>query len=555
MGTIDSMNTFNTMRMKKATLALLLACGVCASCTPKHETMMEGQFQPTWESLAQYQQAPEWFQDVKFGIWAHWGPQCQPEQGDWYARGMYDEGSNQYKWHVANYGHPSEFGFKDVINLWKADKWDPGKLMALYKKAGAQYFFTLGNHHDNFDLWDSKYQPWNSINMGPKKDIVGGWEKAARANNMRFGISIHSAHAWTWYETSQRADKEGPMKGIAYDGKMTKQDGKGKWWEGYDPQELYAQNHELSAKSSNTGSIHNQWGWEDGASIPSQAYFQNFFDRNVDMMNKYNPDMVYYDDTSMPLWPVSDVGLRSVAHLYNKSMKENKGKNEAVVFAKILTDEQKNCLVWDVEKGVPDQIQEKPWQTCTCLGHWHYERSVYDNNRYKSAQTVVHMLVDIISKNGNMLLSVPMRGDGTIDDKEEATLEGIAAWMQVNKESVFGTRTWKVFGEGPVAEAVNPLNAQGFNEGKHQPYTSADIRFVTKADALYAHVLAWPKDGKITIKSLAKNSLLYKEPIKAVALLGSTAAVTYSQAADGLKIGLPAGVQPNDISLVLKITH
>lgn len=541
--------------IKNIVFGSFLVCGILTSCTPKHEQMLEGKYEPTWESLSQYEQAPDWFRDVKFGIWAHWGPQCQPEQGDWYARGMYDEGSHQYKWHVENYGHPSEFGFKDVINIWKAEKWDPDKLMALYKKVGAQYFFTLGNHHDNFDLWDSKYHQWNSVNMGPKKDIVGGWEKAARANGMYFGVSIHSAHAWTWMETAQRSDKEGPMKGIPYDGKLTKADGKGKWWEGYDPQELYAQNHPLSKESENTGRIHSQWAWGNGAAVPTEEYFQDFFDRNVDMINKYNPDLVYYDDTSMPLWPVSDAGLRVVSHFYNKSIKENNGKNEAVVFAKILTDEQKECLIWDVEKGVPDQIQEKPWQTCTCLGHWHYDKSTYDHNNYKSARTVVHMLIDIISKNGNMLLSVPMRGDGTIDEKEEAILNDVAAWMAINKEGIFETRPWTIFGEGPVAESNNPLHAQGFNEGKHQPYTSEDIRFVTKGNILYAHVLAWPEDGKVTIKSLAEGSDLFNQSIERISLLGTNEQISYKRTPAGLMVDLPSGVRPNEISFILKIEN
>lgn len=536
-------------------LGSIWICLILASCSsPKDETIQEGQYNPTWESLSQYNQAPDWFSDAKFGIWAHWGPQCQPEQGDWYARGMYDEGSDQYKWHVENYGHPSEFGFKDVINLWEADKWDPDKLMALYKRVGAKYFFTLGNHHDNFDLWDSKHHRWNSINMGPKKDIVGGWEKAARANNLYFGVSIHSTHAWTWMETAQRADKNGPKAGIPYDGKLTKEGGKGKWWKGYDPQELYAQNHPLSVESENTGKIHSQWAWGEGAAVPTEEYFQNFFNRNVDLINKYNPDLIYYDDTSMPLWPVSDAGLKAVAHFYNKSIKENNGKNEAVVFAKILTEDQKEALVWDVEKGVPDQIQEKPWQTCTCLGHWHYHRPTYDNGWYKSAKTVVHMLIDIISKNGNLLLSVPMRGDGTIDDKEVAILEDIAQWMEINEESVFGTRPWKIFGEGPVADTSNPLHAQGFNEGKHQPYTAEDIRFVTKGETLYAHVLAWPETNKVVIKSLSKENPLYTGTIKNVELIGHDNPVKFTQTEIGLEVELPSTKNNNDISFVLKIS-
>src|SRR4051812_11028878 len=163
------------------------------------------------------------------------GPQCQPEHGDWYARAMYEEGSRDNKFHVEHYGHPSKFGFKDVIHEWKAQNWNPDDLMALYKRAGAQYFFALANHHDNFDLWDSKHQPWNAVKIGPQKDLIASWAKAARANGMRFGVSVHAAHAWTWYEPSQRADKTGPMAGVAYDGKLTAADGKGTWWDGLDP--------------------------------------------------------------------------------------------------------------------------------------------------------------------------------------------------------------------------------------------------------------------------------------------------------------------------------
>ena len=250
--------------------------------------MQTGKFQPTWESLQQYQ-VPDWFRDAKFGIWAHWGPQCEPEDGDWYARGMYEEGSGNTNLTLRITAHPSQFGFKDVIHEWKAENWDPEKLMALYKQAGAQYFFALANHHDNFDLWDSKYQPWNSVNMGPKKDLIGGWAKAARANGMRFGVSVHAAHAWTWYETAQRADKNGPQAGVPYDGKLTKADGAGKWWEGYDPQDLYAQNHALSVDSANTGKIHSQWNWGNGASIPDVAYVDKFYNRTLDLFTNTTP--------------------------------------------------------------------------------------------------------------------------------------------------------------------------------------------------------------------------------------------------------------------------
>lgn len=536
-----------TQRKFKAAMAIVMVASAVAEATADREPAALGEFQPTWESLSKYQ-TPEWFRDAKFGIWAHWGPQCEPEAGDWYGLAMYEEGGRAYKKHLEKYGHPSEFGFKDVINEWKAENWDPDKLMKLYKRVGAQYFFAMGNHHDNMDLWDSKYQKWNSVNMGPKRDILAGWEKAARKYGLPFGVSIHSAHAWTWYETAQGADKKGPYAGISYDARvLTKEDGKGKWWEGYDPQELYCQNHSLS------GHVWAAWDWPEGTSVPTQAYYDNFYNRTVDMINKYNPDLVYFDDSVLPFWPINTTGLDVVSHYYNSNMKRHDGKLEAVVFGKKLQDKHKEALVWDVEKGVLGECQEKPWQTCTCLGSWHYDRDLYDWDGYKSAQTVVHMLIDIVSKNGNMLLSVPVRGDGTIDEKEEKILEDIAAWMDVNKESIFGTRPWKVYGEGPSTENTAPLDGAGFNEGKNDPYTSADIRFTKKGDILYAHVLAWPENNTVTIKSLAAGSALYPDKIKKVELMGA-GKTNFRRSTDGLVVSLPKNKKPNPISLVLKLS-
>lgn len=538
------------MVMKKMTPIFLVFLSVLLFSQETKEELQPGKFEPNWQSLKQYE-IPEWFRDAKFGIWAHWGPQCQPEQGDWYARFMYVEGSRQYNWHVENYGHPSEFGFKDVINEWKAKEWDPEKLVALYKRAGARYFFAMGNHHDNLDLWDSKYQEWNSVNVGPKKDILEGWERAARNNDLPFGVSIHSAHAWLWYETAQRTDKEGKYTGVPYDGKLTKEEGKGKWWEGLDPQKLYTQNHPLSQGSENTHTIHSQWGWENYATPPSEDYCLNFYNRTVDMINKYNPDLIYFDDTALPLWPVSNVGLEIAAHYYNTNMQLHDGNLEAVLFGKILTEEQKECLVWDVERGAPDDIREIPWQSCTCIGGWHYDRSVYNNNGYKSAKTVIQILVDIVSKNGNLLLNIPVRGDGSIDDKELEVLEGITEWMDINSECIYGTRPWFIYGEGPKAEKANPINAQGFNENKGGSYTSADIRFTKKGDVFYAIVMDWPDNREILIKSLSANSQYYNDNIKNVKLLGGKVA-SFTFDTDGLRIKLSDSFKTN-MPIVLKI--
>lgn len=514
-----------------------------------HEPMQAGKFEPTWESLAQYK-IPDWFRNAKFGIWAHWGPQCQPEQGDWYARFMYAEGSREYNWQVKNLGHPSEFGFKDICNAWKAQNWNPEQLVAFYKKAGARYFFAMGNHHDNFDNWNSKYQQWNSVNVGPKKDILGGWEKAARLNGLYFGVSIHAAHAWRFYETAQGSDKTGDKAGVPYDGKLTKADGKGKWWEGLDPQELYVQNHPLSENSADLGSIHRQWNWGNGVTVPSVAYCNNFYDRTVDMINKCNPDLLYFDDTALPLWPISDAGLRVAAHYYNRNIKNHGEKNEGVIFGKILTDDQKKAILWDVERGAPDKIQDIPWQTCTCIGEWHYRRSVYDENRYKSAKTVVQMLADVVSKNGNLLLNVPVRGDGTIDEKEHKVVDEIGAWMTINSDGIYDTRPWKIYGEGPSVDKANPINAQGFNEGRVK-YTSADVRFTTKKSAVYAIVMAIPEKPELLIKSFSTNNSLYPKAVKSVELLGA-GKVTFTQTPEGLLVKLPQKY-PSNLALVLKI--
>lgn len=499
------------------------------------EPVTPGKFEPTWESLSQYQ-VPDWFRDAKFGIWAHWGPQCQPEKGDWYARAMYLEGSGQYKSHLERYGHPSKAGFKDVINEWKAENWDPGKLVTLYKKAGAQYFFALANHHDNLDLWDSPYQPWNSMRVGPHKDLIAGWAKAARDNGLRFGVSIHAAHAWSWYEPAQGADKSGPLVGVPYDGKLTKADGKGTWWEGFDPQELYAQNHTPAENFQNPSSIHNRWDWGNGSSVPDQAYCEKFYNRTADLIKKYQPDLIYFDDTALPLWPVSDAGLKIAADFYNRNLQDHGGRLEGVIFGKILTDDQKRAVVWDVERGVPSMLLPYAWQTDTCIGNWHYDRGVYDRNGYKSTATVIHMLADIVSKNGHLLLNIPVRGDGTIDEKEEKIVEEIGDWMAVNKEGIFGTRPWKVFGEGPASDGA-PINAQGFNEGKGKAFTADDVRFTASKDnrTIYAIVMGWPAKS-LALKSLGKTAGFLDKTVEKIELLGSQDRIVWTQNAESLAI-------------------
>lgn len=544
------------MRTKILLASLAISIGTLSAqnyqvpVSEKNEPMMKGKFQPTWSSLETYQ-VPKWFRNAKFGIWAHWGPQCVEGSGDWMARSMYLEGSAEYKYHVEHYGHPSEVGFKDIIPLFKAEKWNPDALVAFYKKIGAQYFFALGNHHDNFDLWDSKYQAWNSKNMGPKRDILAEWEQAARKYELPFGISFHADHAWTWYEPSQRYDRNGPKAGVPYDGTLTKADGKGKWWEGYDPQELYAQNHPMSKGSWVDGMIHSQWAWGNGASLPTQEYCTNFYDRTVDAINRYNPDLIYFDVTVVPFYPISDAGLKIAAHFYNHNMATHKGKLEAVMLSKILDENQRKAIVWDVERGAPNEIMEQPWQSCSCIGGWHYNTSIYENNWYKSAADVVKLLVDIVSKNGNLLLSVPLRADGTFDEKEEKILNEFGDWMNINKEAILDTRPWEIFGEGPIAEADIKINAQGFNEGSYSKATAQEIRFTQTKKDLYATVLAWPAEKQILIKSLSDESKLFPGKISRVELLGY-GKVPFTRTDKGLLINMP-DKQINKIAPVFKI--
>ena len=387
--------------------------------------------------------------------------------------------------------------------------------------------------------------------MGPKQDILAGWEKAARKYGLYFGVSLHSDHAWSWYEPSQRHDTKGPKKGIPYDGKLTKEDGKGKWWEGYDPQELYVQNHPLSENSWDNGMIHSQWAWGNGVSVPSQNYVTNFYNRTLDVINRYNPDLLYFDVTVLPFYPISDAGLKIASHFYNHSMKTHNGKLEAVLFGKILDENQRKALVWDVERGAPNEIISQPWQSCSCIGGWHYNTSIYENNSYKSAANVVKLLVDIVSKNGNLLLSVPLRADGTFDEKEEKILKEFGAWMKINSEAIYDSRPWKVFGEGPIADSDIALNAQEFNEGAYGVATSKEIRFTQKGNNLYAVALAWPEDGMIVIKSFSESSRLLNEKINEVELLGY-GKIDFIQTEKGLEVSLPE-TNLNDIAPVIKI--
>jgi len=511
----------------------------------------KGKFEPTWESFEQSYKCPEWFRDVKFGIWAHWSAQCVPEDGDWYARNMYIQGTPQYDYHLAHYGHPSKFGFMELDNLWKAENWDPEKLMQLYKRAGARYFVALANHHDNFDTYDSKYHDWNSVKVGPKKDIVGTWEKVARKNGLYFGVSNHSSHSWHWFQTAYGYDGEGPLAGVRYDAAtLTKADGKGKWWEGLDPQDLYTgstikmPDGLTSAEAVADWHKANDRPWNEDAPANNPKFTQNWYLRCQDLVDKYHPDLIYFDNSGLPL---GQTGLDITAHIYNADMKYHNGEINVVVTAKKLKDKQNTGVVEDFERGYSSDIRQFPWQTCTCIGEWHYNRDVYNKKRYKTAGRVINQLIDIVSKNGNLLLSIPVRGDGTIDELEIAFLEEMAKWMDINSEAIYGTRPWKVFGEGPTQ-----VKSGMFNENSIK-FTDKDIRFTKKGNQLYAFILGWPGDTATVIKSLAtKSQLIAGEKITRVSLMGYQGKIDWSQTEEGLTVKMPA-VKPCENAVVLKI--
>jgi len=480
----------------------------------------EGPFQPEWDSLKQYQ-CPEWFRDAKFGIWAHWGPQAVPGAGDWYARQMYIEGHTQYKYHLEHYGHPSQFGYKDILQLWKAERFDPDGLIQLYKKAGARYFTALAVHHDNFGCWDSAWHRWNSVNFGPQKDIVGLWKEAALRHGLRFGVTEHLERSYSWFNTNKGSDREGPYAGVPYDGN--------------DPAyaDLYFEPHEDTSYSYPKN--------------PPKAWQKLWYRRIKDLVEKYQPDLLYTDGAV----PFGKVGLAMIANFYNFNLKTNGQRLEAVYTLKDMTwndkieksyhgEYQDGIGVLDIERGVVDGIRPKPWQTDTCIGEWFYKKSA----RYKTDTTVIHMLIDIVSKNGNLLLNFPLRPDGTLDAEALAILQGIADWMAVNGEAIYCTRPWKVFGEGSVMATGGHFNENSID------YTSMDFRFTTRGDFLYAFFMAWPEDGCLNVKSLAADG--QNEKVESVRLLGYTGELDWVQSPEGLTVRLPEG-RPCKSAWALKI--
>ena len=493
--------------------------GACSALVLSRMGLAQGAaFEGTRQSLQQYR-IPDWFRDAKFGMWSHWGPQSAIEEGDWYARNMYIQGENQYNRHLERFGHPSKVGYKDLVNIWKADKWDPEHLMGLYKNAGAKYFVSMGVHHDNFDLWDSKYTRWNSVNLGPKKDVVGIWQKAAHKAGLRFGVSEHLWISYKWFAVSHGADKMGSLEGVHYDGVDPN------FWDLYHDGDCYRFVDKLE--------------WNDDG-IP-EAWRRHYLDRMTDLIDKYQPDLLYTDGHL----PFEEYGRKMVAHLYNVNASLHGGRTEAVYNSKDANDCAIGTCLLDHERGVADGIAENPWQTDTCIGQWHYNRG----QKYKSAKTVIDLLVDIVSKNGNLLLNFPLPNSGELDAEEVKVLEGITAWMAINSEGIYASRPWKIYGEGPSTKTR--IETGNFNEDKQKALTAEDVRFVVKGGALYAFVMGWPE--KATIQALGLASPQQPGKIRKVELLGHKGDLKWNQDQTALTVKLPAG-KLSEIGLTLKIS-
>ena len=334
---------------------------------------------------------------------------------------MWSQGGGDYKWFVEHFGHPSKFGYEDAIQSWKAEKFDPDSLVAIFKAAGAKYVVALATHHDNFDCFDSEFHEWNSVKHGPHKDIVGLSRAAALKAGLRFGVSSHAdERGWNYMYGARLSDKSGPLAGVPYDGA--------------NPAFESLYNSPKNPKDK-----------------PPEAWKQKWLKRHTDLVDKYHPDLLYFDGGI----PHGSYGMQLIAHYLNASAKDHNGTVEGVVNVKA------GEFVRDYERGVAVTLQDKPWQDDTSLSGWFY---VNTNPRFdehslaKDATTVIHTLADVVSKNGNLLMNFPQRGDGSLYPECEAVLAELAKWMPVNGEAIFGTRPWMIFGEGPSVIPPKGMN-------------------------------------------------------------------------------------------------
>ena len=480
------------------------------STTGNSESAGEGPFSPDWDSLGAFQ-CPDWFCDAKFGIWSHWGPQSVPMFGDWYARNMYIQGSPQYLYHLRHYGHPSRVGYKDICRLWKAEAFDPDELMVLYRRAGARYFVGQAMHHDHFFNFPSRLNRFNSVQVGPEKDICGLWKAASDRQGLPFGLTEHMGASFSWWRVNKWSDTHGPRAGVPYDGN--------------DPEyrDFYFDNYE-HVDDDRARTQARPWY------TSNREYHRYWLAVMEELIDLYEPDLLYSDGPlpfgtrgeSTPGAPAFACGLAAVSHLYNTSARKH-GENRAVYTQKDARPEIYRVGVLDIEKSQLAGISSAPWQTDTCIGNWFYDV----RQEFKRPQHLIEMLIDIVAKNGSMLLNVLQRPDGTIDDETRWILEEIAAWFAVCGEAVHGTRPWRQFGEGD-----GRVGTEGFVETR-VAWAASDIRFTTRGNTLYAFLMATPTTRVAVVKSLGAD-----ERVSSVRLLGA-GECRFAQAFGVLTVELP----------------
>lgn len=470
-----------------------------------------GDFSASVESLSAYE-CPEWFRDAKFGIYLHWGAYSVAERGEWYARNLYIPGRPEYDHHIETYGHPSEFGYADFVPMWKAEKFDPDALLRIFKQAGAKYFAPCAVHHDNFDLWDSKHHRWNAVNMGPKKDLIGMWREATLKAGLRFGVTTHLSRSYSWLATANGADATGPLAGVPYDGAKGKAPG------------LYP--------TANGQEPHPR------APLDAPKEWRDLWAKRVKQLaHDYEPDLLYFD-CSVPFRGAErgQTGLEVIADFYNH-------RPEGVMCIKkrpwqgLYAD---GIATVDYERGTADHLLREPWQTDDSIGSWGYNAE----KPYAESGLVVDKLVDIVSKNGNLLLNIPIKADGTLDSQAIALLEEVGEWLEVNGEAIYGTRPWLVFGEGHRTIRPHDLKSS---------LRANDIRYTQKDGQLYAFIMDWPGAGKTVELPFVTETFSDMGKVQKVELLGCTDTIKWSAHPDGLRATMPAS-RPCNHAYALKIT-
>ena len=506
-----------------------------------------GPFQPTWESIeSNYPGTPQWLRDAKFGIWVCYGPQASGESGDWYARRLYDETntySPAYDNHLKRFGHPSEVGYKDVLRVWNPSKLDPDQLTRLYKRAGARFLMIMGVHHDNYDLWNSKYQPWNSVNIGPHRDLLREWDDACHKYGMRYGVTFHHDYTWWWWQSAFKSDTKGDKAGVPYDGNLTLEDGKGQWWEGYDPRRLYGINISEYETIATT-----PWGPQEGIFTRHLEYAKWYATqwalRIMDVTHNYDPDFIYTDGSAQG--PFTGVGTATgykcnamplvMADYYNRTLKR---RGEVNTFSVVKFRSPTNGTVNTEEFDFPDNInRSQPWIRETPVGDWYYAPGyTYDS------RSIIRVIIEAACRDGNASVCVPIKGDGSLEDACVKTLEAVGDWMAVCGEGIYGSEAWTIMGEGPLDENGHlnkiPRGALGDKQVEFE-YAPDDIRFTLGKDgAVYAFIMNPPKPGEtVRIKSFGSDAGLLTG-IKDVKLLGNEGKLEWHRSNDCLEITCP----------------